>query len=218
MTIVDIFKSKAERERDATRKRRKAFREAENAVDVVRDRVAKLKKGRDQAWSEARQYLKDGQKTAAQRLLQTCRASEVLMSKLEMKRWVFEQLLSKLELARSDQDFTLALSAINTVVKIDPETVASVLDEVQDKLGDQVDTDKIWEKMHEKEMEGAQTQMADVIPTIEDMAKQLEDEAAADVGGTRPVRVKEDGEVESSLTQRIGAGRKRLKDLLEEER
>ncbi|MEW6078705.1 MAG: hypothetical protein AB1724_12885 [Thermodesulfobacteriota bacterium] len=212
---MSLFKSKQEREREEAKKRRKAFREAESAVDVVKDRLTKLKKDRDKAWTEARQYLKDGQKAAAQRNLQTVRASEVMMGKLEMKRWVFEQLLTKLELAKTDQDFTQALSAINTVVKIDPEAVADVLDEVQDKLGEQVDTDKIWEKMYGKEMEGAETQMADAIPSTDDMMKQLSDEVAADLGGPRTAKTAESGETEPSLKQRIGEGRRRLKNLME---
>ena len=215
MALGDLFKSKKDRERDESKKRRKAFREAENAVDVVKYRITKLKKDRDKAWGEARGYLKDGQKAAAQRGLQACRASEMLMAKLEMKRWVFEQLLSKLELAKSDQDFTQALSAINTVVKIDPEAVVDVLDEVQDKLGEQVDTDKIWENVYGKEMEGVETQMTDVIPSIEDMEKQLEDEVAADLGGPRKVKTTEEGEADPSVKKQIGEGRKRLKDLLE---
>ena len=215
MALGDLFKSKKERERDEAKTRRKAFREAENAVDVVKDRIKKLKVDRDKAWGEARGYLKDGQKAAAQRCLQACRASEMLMSKLEMKRWVFEQLLSKLELAKSDQDFAQALNAINTVVKIDPEAVADVLDEVQDKLGEQVDTDKIWEKVYGKEMEGVETQMTDVIPTMEDMEKQLQDEVAADLGGPRTIKATEYGEVEPSVKQQIGEGRMRLKELLE---
>jgi len=215
MGIGDLFKSKKERERDEARKRRKAFRDAENAVDVVKERVAKLKKDRDKSWAEGRQYLKDGQKAAAQRSLQSCRASELLMSKLEMKRWVFEQLLSKLELAKSDQDFSQALAAINTVVKIDPEAVADVLGAVQDKLGEQVDTDKIWEKVYGQEMEGVANQMTDVIPSIEDMEQQLRDEVAAEVGGPRPIKDAEDGENTPGVEQQIGAGRKRLKDMLE---
>lgn len=215
---MSLFMSKKDREREEAKKRRKAFREAEGAVDVVKDRIKKLKTDRDRAWTEARQYLKDGQKAAAQRNLQTVRASEVMMGKLEMKRWVFEQLLTKLELAKTDQDFTQALGAINTVVKIDPDAVADVLDEVQDKLGEQVDTDKIWEKMHGKEMEGAETQMMDSVPSTEDMLSQLEDEVAADLGGPRKAKTTEDGEVEPSLKQRIGEGRRRLKDLMEGEK
>jgi hypothetical protein len=215
MGIGDLFKSKKERERDEAKKRRKAFREAENAVDVVKDRIAKLKKDRDKSWGEGRQYLKDGQKAAAQRCLQACRASEMLMSKLEMKRWVFEQLLSKLELAKTDQDFSQALGAINTVVTIDPEAVADVLGEVQDKLGEQVDTDKIWEKVYGKEMEGVASQMTDVIPTIEDMEKQLQDEVAAEVGGPRTITASDEPEGGLSVKQQIGEGKRRLKDLLE---
>jgi len=220
MGMNDLFKSKSERDRDAARKRRKAFREAENAVDVVKDRIGNLKKERDKSWDDARKYLKDGQKAAAQRCLQSCRAGEMLMSKLEMKRWVFEQLLSKLEIAKSDQDFAQALGAINTVIKIDPEAVADVLDEVQDKLGEQVDTDKIWEKVYGKEMEGVKTQMTDQIPTVEEMEKQLQDEVAAELGGSGKAKTKvsEEGDAGGSIKQQIGEGRKRLKDLLEEDK
>ncbi len=213
---MSLFMSKKEREREESKKRRKAFREAEGAVDAVKDRITKLKKDRDKAWTEARQYLKDGQKAAAQRNLQTVRASEVMMGKLETKRWVFEQLLTKLDLAKTDQDFTGALAAINTVIKIDPEAVADVLGEVQDKLGEQVDVDRIWEKTHNKEMEGAEAQMTDTIPTTEDMMKQLTDEVAVEIGGSGGgVRVAEEGQAGSSVKQQIGEGRRRLKDLLE---
>jgi len=218
MGLGDLFKSKAERERDAQKKRRKAFRDAENAVDLVKERVGKMKAERDKAWGEAKKYLRDGQKGAAQRCLQTCRASELLMSKLEMKRWVFEQLLSKLELAKSDQDFTQALGAINTVVKIDPEAVANVLDEVHDKLGEQVDTDKIWERVYGKEMEGVKNREDEVVPSMEDLEKQLQDEVAAEIGGSPSAgqRIKSgDG---GGVKDRIGDGKARLKKLMEGDR
>jgi hypothetical protein len=216
MALGDLFKSKPERVREEAMKRRKAFREAENAVDVVKERIGKLKKDRDKAWGEARQYLKDAQKGGAQRCLQTVRASELLMSKLEMKRWVFEQLLSKLELAKSDQDFAQALNAINTVVKIDPEAVADVLGEVQDKLGEQVDIDKMWGKVHDKEMEGVETQMTDMIPSTEAMMKQLQDEVAEDIGTARPSQMKT--EKESGLKDQIGEARSRLRRLMEDDK
>lgn len=217
MALGDLFKSKKERQRDQARTRRKAFRDAENAVDTVKDRVSKLKRERDKAWQEARAYLKDGQKPAATRSLQTVRANEMLIGKLEMKRWVFEQLLSKLELAKSDKDFSEALKAINTVIQIEPEAVADVLDEVQDKLGEQVDSDKVWEKVYGKEMEGVEAQMTDVVPSLEEMEKQLEDEVAADLGRKRSVGTEESGQVDA-MKDRIGEGRKRLRDLLEGEK
>jgi len=218
MALGDLFKSKREREKDKERARRKAFREAERAVDIVKDRVTKLKKERDTAWTDARKYLKDGQKVASQRCLQTVRASELLCAKLEMKRWIFEQLLSKLELAKSDQEFAQAMSAINTVVEIDPETVADVMDEIEGKLGDQVDTDKIWEKMYGKEMEGVQASMTDVVPSIEDMAKQLEDEVAADLDSEKPSKGRAKAEKDAGLSEQIGEARKRLKEMMEGEK
>ncbi len=200
MAIGDLFKSKQEREREANRKRRKAFREAEGSVDAVKDRVKKLKAERDKAWTDARAYLKDGQKAAAQRSLQSVRANEVMMSKLDMKRWVFEQLLTKLEMAKTDQEFTNALGAINTVVKIDPDAVADVLGEVEEKLSEQVDTDKIWEKMNEKEMEGASTGMADRVPSLDQMLQDLEDEVAGEQESEAPARPSRES-VEKKVTE-----------------
>ena len=194
MAIGDLFRSKEDREREANRKRRKAFREAEGSVDAVKDRVKKLKAERDRSWTDARAYLKDGQKGAAQRSLQSVRASEVMMAKLETKRWVFEQLLTKLEMAKTDQEFAGALGAINEVVKIDPDAVADVMGEVEDKLGEQVSTDKIWEKMHEKEMDGATTALTDRVPTLDQMFKDLEDEVSCDQEGEAPSRARESAE------------------------
>ena len=215
MVWSNLFKSEKDRKREEDKKRRKAFREAERAVDTVKERIDKLKAERDKSWNEARQYLKYGQKAAAQRGIQACRASEMLISKLEMKRWVFEQLLSKMELAKTDQDFSQSLSAINTVTQIDPESVADVLDEVQDKIGEQVDTDKIWEKVYGKEMEGVETKMTDVVPSIEDMERQLQDEVAEDLASARTMATREDDQTSPGVKQQIGEGRRRIRDLLE---
>jgi hypothetical protein len=218
MPLGDLFKSKREREKDQERNRRRAFRKAEGSVDAVKDRVAKLKKERDTAWQEARQYLKAGQKAASMRSLQTVRASDILAAKLEMKRWVFEQLLSKLELAKSDQEFAQSLAAINTVVQIDPDAVADVLGEVEDKLGDQVDTDKIWEKMYGKEMEGVQANMMDIVPSLDDMAKDLETEVSDEMGTERPAKGRAKAEREEGISDQIGDARKRLRGLMEDDK
>ncbi len=218
MALGDLFKSKKELEQEKNRNRRKAFREAENAVDAVKDRVKGLKNERDKSWKEARQQLKDGNKSASQRCLQSVRASEMMINQLEKKRWVFDQLLIKLEMSKTDQDFTQALSAINTVVEIDPEAVADVLDEVQDKLGEQVDIDKIWDKSYEKEMTGVETKMTDTIPTIDDMMKDLEDEVVADVSNGKIGEKVKDTSGGSSISEEIGKGREKLKRLMEDEK
>lgn len=217
MGLGDLFKSKAERVKELRKKRRKAFREAENAVDVVKDRVNSLKAERDKAWTEAREYLKAGQKGAAQRSLQSVRANALMVDQLEKKRWVFDQLLTKLEMSKTDQEFSQSLGAINAVVEIDPDSVADVLDEVQDKLGEQLDVDKIWNKLYDREMVGVEkTSDASTIPTIEEMMKDLEDEVVADVRGGKVVESETaDG---SKISKEIGEGREKLKRLLEDEK
>lgn len=214
MGLGDLFKSKAERDKEDRKKRRQAFRQAENAVDAVKDRVGALKAERDRSWGEAREYLKSGQKAAAQRCLQSVRANELMVDQLEKKRWVFEQLLTRLESSKTDQEFSQALRAIDAVVEIDPETVAEVLDEVQDKLGEQMDVDKVWNKMFDREMVGVE-RASDMVPSVEDMMRDLEDEVVADVRGGKAVESETGG---SQIAEEIGEGRAKLKKLLEDEK
>ena len=217
MALGDLFKSKKEREKEDRKRRRKAFRDAENAIDTVKARIGTMKADRDKAWAEARQYLKAGQKAAALRCLQSVRAGELMMDQLEKKRWVFQQLTTKLELARTDQEFSGALAAINTVIEIDPEVVADVLSDVQDKLGEQVDVDKIWNQMYDKEMAGVE-KVSDFIPSVEDMMQDLEDEVVADVRGSKIAETVSESSGGSKVSEEIGEGRKRLKELMEDDK
>ena len=214
MAIGDLFKSKAEREKDAARKRRQAFRQAEHSVDAVNDRIKDMKKTRDKAWADALQSKKTGNKTSAQRALLTYRATEQMIVKLEQKKWTFDQLLTKLDLAKTDQEFAGALSALNTVVNIDPETVANVLDEVQDKLGEQVDVDKIWNKVTEKEAQGVMDAEGELVPSMEELEAQLDAEAAVEIGGGRNALDQAETSGGASMKQQIDEGRDRLKKLL----
>lgn len=216
MSFKDIFKSKSTREKEARKKRRKAFRDAERAVESVQERTDKLKSERDSNWAEARSYLKAGQKAAAQRSLQTVRANEMIIDQLEKKRWVFDQLLTKLEMSKTDQEFTQSLKAIDAVVEIDPEAVADVMDEINDKLGEQLDVDKIWNKTFDKEMAGVESKMTDSVPTVEDMMKNLQDEVAADLRGDKIVEGT--GEGGSKLAEEISESREKLRKLMEEDK
>jgi len=217
MALGDLFKSKKDREKELRKQRRKAFRDAENAISTVNGRVESTKADRDKAWAEAREYLKAGQKGAAQRSLQSVRANELIIDQLEKKNWVFKRLTTKLELARTDQEFAQSLAAINVVVEIDPEAVADVLDDVQDKLGEQGDVDKIWSKMYDSEMAGVE-EVSDTIPSVEDMMADLEDEVVADVRGGKVADSVSETSGGSRISEDIGEGRKRLNDLLEEDK
>jgi len=207
--MSNLFKSKKQRELDDKRERRRAFRQAENAIEDVKDRVRQMEKESKKQWDQAREALKAGQKAAAQRLLVSYRASQVLMTKLEQKRWVFEQFFTKLQAAQSDQQFSTALAAINKVVQIDPDKVADVFETSQDLLGEQVETDRFWSRMYEKEMDGAAGSLEDHIPTLDDLGKQLEQEAAAEIGGAAA------GRVGAELDERMKAGQDRVKKLLD---
>lgn len=206
--MSNLFKSKKQRERDERKERRHAFRQAENAVEDVKDRIRSMEKDAKKQWDQARDALKAGQKAVAQRLLTSYRASQVLQTKLEQKRWVFEQYLTKMQAADSDNAFAAALGAINKVIKIDPERVADVFDEATDLLGEQMDTDRFWGRLYEKEMDGASGALEDHIPSLADLAKQLESEAAAEIGGRTE-------KVGGELDSRITAGQDRVKKLLD---
>jgi hypothetical protein len=203
-----LFMSREGRKRQERSERRKAFRDAERAVDNVKDRIRQMQREGDKQWQQARDAVKSGQKAAAQRFLTGYRATQTLAAKLEQKRWVFEQYLAKMEMARSDQDFSEALGGLNKVVQIDPEKVADVFESAQDILGEQVDSDRFWERLYRKEMDGAEGSMEDYIPSLDQLSSQLEQEAAAEVGGATE-------RVDSELDKRIGEGQARVRDLLD---
>ena len=216
MGIGDLFKSSKEIEREKRRERRKALRDVERASDVVKDRIATLKKERDAAWTQAREYLRDGQKAAAQRCLQSVQANELMMGKLERKNWVFGQLSTKMEMAKTDQEFAAALANLNTTLEVDPDKIADVLGDVGDTLSEQGDVDNIWEKEYGKEMNGLS--QSDAIPSVEEMMSNLEKEVVADVSGGKAVvgKVAAAGkEAAGNVAEAIGEGRRKLKALID---
>ena len=111
-----FIKTKKEKERAVRKDRRRAYRQAENAVQDVKDRAKRMEKEAEADWLKARDALKEGKQAAAQRALTSYRAAQVLMTKLEQKRWVFEQYLMKMETAGTDAEFATALAAVNKVI------------------------------------------------------------------------------------------------------
>ena len=208
MPLFTLFMSKKERERQARRDRRHAFRDAENAVDSVKEQQKRLEKEAQKHLEAVRAAKKAGDKAAANRALVSYRAALTLAMKLEQKRWVFEQYLVKMETAQSDNEFASALAAVNKVVNIDPDRVADVFDASQELLGEQLDADKFWNKLYEKEMSGAEGSLEDYIPSMEELDKQTDEEVAAEIGGA-PAAAGRD--IDASLA----AGRERVKRILE---
>jgi len=222
--MKNFFKSRKKREKEARRERRKAFRQAENSVDAVKDRIKEMEKDAATSWDKARQARKSGEKAAAKRHLISYRAAQTLMMKQEQKRWVFEQYLMKMDAAQTDNEFSDALAKVNKVVNIDPERVEDVFDASQDLLGEQVDAEKFWNNMYEKEMEGASGELEDHVPSMEELVNQLEDETVAELGSPQKEQKQEENhdteqtQQAQNLENRISEGQQRVKDLLDTEK
>jgi hypothetical protein len=207
--MSNLFRSKKARERDERRDRRKAFRQAENALDYVKERQRSLEREADTQWTAAREATKAGEKEKTRRALTSYRGTQVMLTRIEQKRWVFEQYLNKMEMARTDQEFTAALNRVNLVTKVDPEATADVFEASQELLGEQADSDRFWERLYEKESGGAASKLEEHFPSMDELDKQLEEEAALEVGS---------GQVgaESALNERLQASQDRVNKLLDQ--
>jgi hypothetical protein len=209
--LSQLFKSAKQRQREKERKRRQAFRRAEMALDDVKTKIKSLEReGRD-AWIQARELTKTGQKAAAQRALVKYRGTQVMTVKLDQKRFAFEQSLMHLEMAKTDNSFAEALELMAVVTDINPEKVDDVLVSVDMKRSEQGEVDKLWQKEYQRFMEGAEGALEDFVPSLEELAKQLEDEAAQEVGRAEGESAK------GELAENIEEGRERIRKLLEEE-
>ena len=178
-----FFKSSKEKEREQRREKRHALRRAESAVGEVAERITRMEKDADAEWERAREAAKEGRQAAAQRALTSYRSAQVLITKLEQKKWVFKQVLMKLETAGTDAEFAKALGAVNKVTNINVEMVEDVFDEAGDLLAEAGDTDKFWAQMYGKEVEGSEGALKDHVPSMEDLEKTLQEEVAGKITG-----------------------------------
>ncbi len=178
-----FFKTGKEKERAERREKRHALRRAEGAIDEVVERIKRMEKDAEAEWERAREAAKEGKQAAAQRALTSYRSAQVLITKLEQKKWVFKQVLMKLETAGTDSEFAKALAAVNKVTNINVEMVEDVFDEAGDLLAEAGDTDKFWSQMYGKEVEGSKEALKDYIPSMEDLEKTLQEEVAGKITG-----------------------------------
>ncbi len=204
-----LFKSAKERERESRRARRKAFRQAEGAVADVKDRVRKIEREAEKEWEKGSAAMQAGKKAEAHRAVIGYRAAQVLITKLEQKRWGFEQYLMKMETAQTDQEFASALDGVNKVVEINVDLVEDIFEASQEILGEQQDAEKFWSSLYDREMDGAEGSLEGHVPSVEDLTSMLEGEAAGEVGVTSR-------NVAGDLETRIGAGLERVKKHLDD--
>ena len=176
-----FFKSKKEKERAARREKRHALRRAESAVAETDERIKRMEKEAAAEWERARAAAAEGRQAAAQRALTSYRSAQVLATKLEQKKWVFKQVLMKLETAGTDSEFATALAAVNKVTDINVELVEDVFDEAGDLLSEAGDTDKFWAQMYGRETAGSKEALKDHIPSMEDLEKTLQEEVVGKI-------------------------------------
>jgi len=183
MSFLKFFMTPSARRRAERRDRRHALRQAENAVGEVEERIKRLEKEASAEWEKARAATKEGNQAAAQRALTSYRSAQVMITKMEQKKWVFKQVLMKLETAGTDAAFASALGMVNRVTEINPEMVEDVFDEAGDLLAEAGDADKFWAQMYGKEVEGSKGALQDHIPSMEDLEKSLQEEVAGKIQG-----------------------------------
>lgn len=178
-----FFKTKKEKEREERRERRHALRRAESTVEEVDERIKRMEKEAEAEWVRAKAAAAEGRQAAAQRALTSYRAAQVMITKLEQKKWVFKQVLMKLETAGTDAEFAKALGMVNKVTNINVDLVEDVFDEAGDLLAEAGETDKFWAQMYGKEVEGSTGALKDHIPSMEDLEKSLQEEVAGKITG-----------------------------------
>lgn len=176
MGLGDAFRSEKDRNKDERRERRHAFRQAEAAVDAVKEKIAKLQRDREKAWNDARDHVKNGQKGSAQRAVETCRGLDTLIAQLDKKRLAFEHAVASLDMAGETAELIRPLGRINAQVQVDPDAVADVMGEVEDKLGEQGYSDQLWDKMHGKQSESARDALDELVPSMDELTAQLQSE------------------------------------------
>jgi len=223
MALGDLFKSKKDRDREAQRAQRREVRQGNRKVQKtlreLGDKVKKIRAKRDADWEKAKEYLRSGQKAQAQNLLQSCRAKEVLASKLEKKADFWENRHTKMSASQTDSEMAAAMKDLATLNNVDPDRIEDSMMTMDEMFDDQVDVDDIVDRAHEKDMEDISVQETDVVPSIEDMVAELESEVAVDI--TSDSIAQTDGEatetVDGTTQDRIGSLRDRLKQVLEED-
>ena len=182
-SFSNLFKTKQEREREIRRRQRRAFTKAEDAVDTVNTTINELIKDKLKTWEDAKKAAATGQKAAAILSLQKFRAIEVQIYQLEKRKWVFQNYLTRLKMLDVNNVFAQAMDAIDQVVTVDVDAIADAMENIDEKLLDGSELDRMWEKNFEKNLNGMSVKETDIIPDVDSLFNSLQGEVAMDIGG-----------------------------------
>ena len=189
-SFSNLFKTKQEREKEIRRRQRRAFTKAEDAIDTVNSAINELTKDKLKSWDDAKKSASIGQKAAAMLSLQKYRALEVQIYQLQKRKWVFQNYLTRLKMLDVNNVFVEAMEAINQVVTVDVDAIADAMENIDDKLLEGSEADRIWEKNFEKNLNGMSVKETDIIPDVDSLFNSLQGEVALDIGGSKNVTTK----------------------------
>ena len=198
--LSKLTTSSSTAKRQDERKRRRALAEAKRLADSTNSQIEKLGQERDKAWEEAKAYLARGQKSSAQRLIQTVRSKDAQIQKLEKKTWVFKEYLGTLEMAETDKMLAESLNVLNHAMNIDPDKIAATVDRTEDLIADQTDVESVWTEKYNDSM--GTLALNDAIPSVEQMMGDLEAEVSGDIAPMSQIKVADDAGVQTEIDSR----------------
>jgi hypothetical protein len=204
---MNLFKSKRQRERERQREVRKAKMRAEDAAAEIGQRIRQMEKECKKDWESALVGKQAGDKYMVDRALRGYRARRLLMTKMDQKRWVFEQYVQNIAAMQVDGDFASALAGLVALVEIDPEQIEDVFETAREKLNESKETAQIWDREFWREMGSAENDLEETVPTLESLEKQLDAAAAG--------AVLAGSETPSEVDAQISAGLAEVKKLME---
>lgn len=212
MAWPKIFTSTKELEREQRRAIQRAKRQVESSTEEVQLMIKKQMLTRDNAWNEARNYLKNGQAAQAKRALLTVQTQEKIIFQLEKKLWVFKQYSNKMEMALADRNMVRAIGALCDTINIDPDQFEDTFANITEKLDEQGEIDRIWNAEYNRDISAMEND--DSVQSVDDMMQMLTNEVAENISApveSSPVSAEAP---KSSILAEIESGEKELQQLL----
>ena len=217
MALLDKFiQSKEEREREKGRERRRNERKVQQDIEKFTEAITKLEEERMKVWTQARELLKSGRRTEAQRTLLFYKKYDIAINKLE-KQKVF--LKSKALEISTTGNVNATLLDIRTMAAdhdIDPDKLAESLDNVEMIAEDILDSDKAMNQAFDKDIEHMvqEGRVCEISYRDDELMAALENECAAEVLG--PNIAETNMEEKDVPHDDIRAGAERLKKIISE--
>ena len=212
MAIFDnIFKSTREIENEKRRQARRNERKVEQDLASFDDQILALAKQRDDSWSQARELLKSGRRTEAQRQLLYYKRYDIQITKLEnQKAFLTGQAVQ----IRSTGNAAATLADIRTMAAgqgIDPDALDENLSELELINQDITDSEKQMSTAFDRDLDNMRKAEANGAIRYDDadLMAALENECAVEISGQTAL-----SEKTSNSTAGIAEGAERLKKLL----